>query len=144
MTESIEIDATQCQVKYGDVFFTTSSETPEEVGMSSVWDKHTENVYLNSFCFGFRPTVKMDLFFLAYILRSNEFRQSISFLAQGISRYNISKRKTMELGLSLPSLAEQQKIGTYFRTLDALITQHAIQLQKLKQIKSACLEKMFV
>lgn len=39
---------------------------------------------------------------------------------------------------------EQQKIGTYFRTLDALISKHAIQLQKLQQIKSACLEKMFV
>ena len=39
---------------------------------------------------------------------------------------------------------EQQKIGTYFRTLDALISQHATQLQKLKQLKSACLEKMFV
>ncbi len=36
MTEPIEIDLSQFQVKYGDVFFTTSSETPEEVGMSSV------------------------------------------------------------------------------------------------------------
>lgn len=40
--------------------------------------------------------------------------------------------------------AEQQKIGTYFRTLDELISKHAIQLQKLNQLKSACLEKMFV
>lgn len=39
---------------------------------------------------------------------------------------------------------EQQKIGTHFRQLDELISMHAIQLQKLKQIKSACLEKMFV
>lgn len=39
---------------------------------------------------------------------------------------------------------EQQKIGAYFRNLDTLITQHATQLQKLQQIKSACLEKMFV
>jgi type I restriction enzyme S subunit len=39
---------------------------------------------------------------------------------------------------------EQQKIGTYFRVLDGLISQHATQLQKLQQIKSACLEKMFV
>jgi len=39
---------------------------------------------------------------------------------------------------------EQQKISTYFRTLDTLIAKHATQLQKLQQIKSACLEKMFV
>ena len=43
-----------------------------------------------------------------------------------------------------PEIVEQQKIGTYFRTLDALITQHATQFQKLQQLKSACLEKMFV
>ena len=39
---------------------------------------------------------------------------------------------------------EQKKIGTYFHALDELIAQHATQLQKLQQIKSACLEKMFV
>lgn len=49
-----------------------------------------------------------------------------------------------ELWLSIPSPAEQQKIGTYFRTLDSLISKHTTQLQKLQQIKSACLEKMFV
>lgn len=42
------------------------------------------------------------------------------------------------------TIAEQQKIGTYFRTFDSLISKHATQLQKLQQIKSACLEKMFV
>ena len=40
--------------------------------------------------------------------------------------------------------AEQHKIGTYFRQLDELISKHAIQRQKLQQLKSACLEKMFV
>lgn len=46
--------------------------------------------------------------------------------------------------VALPCEAEQQKIGCYFRTLDTLISKYAIHLQKLKQIKSACLEKMFV
>jgi len=34
--ESIELDARQHSIKHGDIFFTVSSETPEEVGMSSV------------------------------------------------------------------------------------------------------------
>ena len=42
------------------------------------------------------------------------------------------------------SFTEQQKIGTYFRQLDELISRHATQLEKLKQVKAACLEKMFV
>ena len=66
MTDKVEIDTTQTEVKYGDVLFTTSSETPEEVGMSSVWLGDTPNTYLNSFCFGFRPKQKIDLYFLGY------------------------------------------------------------------------------
>ncbi|WP_373845572.1 restriction endonuclease subunit S, partial [Clostridium sp.] len=52
MIEKVEIDKSQNQVVYGDVFFTTSSETPEEVGMSSIWLSNEKNTYLNSFCFG--------------------------------------------------------------------------------------------
>lgn len=48
------------------------------------------------------------------------------------------------ISVQRPSEAEQQKIGHYFRTLDELISQHALQLQKLKQLKAACLERMFV
>lgn len=44
----------------------------------------------------------------------------------------------------VPSYAEQQKIGAYFRNLDQQISLQAQRLEKLKQIKAACLEKMFV
>ena len=124
MTEPIEIDIKQNKVKYGDVFFTTSSETPEEVGMSCVWLENDDNTYLNSFCFGYRPSEIIDPFYLAYMLRSENVRKNITFLAQGISRYNISKNKMMEISIPIPSLAEQQQIGTYFRNLDTLITLH--------------------
>lgn len=145
MTEPIEIDTHQNEVRKGDVFFTISSETPNEVGMSSVWSDETNNVYLNSFCFGFRPLPNLHSDFLAYVLRADAFRKRICVLAQGISRYNISKAKVMKIPVSIPpDPEEQQKIGTYFRTLDELISKHAIQLQKLKQIKSSFLEKMFV
>ena len=59
-----------------------------------------------------------------------------------IGHYTVEQAK--KTPITLPSQAEQQRIGTYFRTLDELISQHAIQLQKLKQLKSACLEKMYV
>src|SRR5690554_7731481 len=57
--ESIEVDNTQNEVQFGDVIFTTSSETPEEVGMSSVWLGNRQDTYLNSFCFGYRPLIKI-------------------------------------------------------------------------------------
>ena len=124
MTEPIEIDPKQNEVEVGDVFFTTSSETPEEVGMSSVLLEKRGKTYLNSFCFGFRPSEKIDSYYLAYMLRSESARDKIILLAQGISRYNISKNKVMEIAVSLPSLDEQKMIGQYFRQLDNLITLH--------------------
>ena len=58
-------------VKYGDVLFTLSSETPEEVGVGSVY-LGKEEVYLNSFCFG----IHIENTRLAYspYLRSEERR----------------------------------------------------------------------
>ena len=124
MTEPIEIDPKQNEVEVGDVFFTTSSETPEEVGMSSILLEKRGKTYLNSFCFGFRPSEKLDSYYLAYMLRSESTRAKIILLAQGISRYNISKNKVMEIAVSLPSLDEQKMIGQYFSQLDNLITLH--------------------
>ena len=144
LTEAVEIDAMQNEVKYGDVFFTTSSETPEEVGMSSVWLGNSENTYLNSFCFGYRPSAEVDYHYLAYMLRSPKVRKQIIFLAQGISRYNISKNRVMEIPIPIPELEEQAKIGEYFRKLDNLISLNQRKLEKLKNIKKTMLEKMFV
>jgi len=143
MVEAIEIDNKQNKVQTGDVFFTTSSETPDEVGMSSVWLEDTNNIYLNSFCFGYRPSIKFDNYYLAYMLRSNSVRKKLIFLAQGISRYNISKNKVMEIEIPIPKIQEQQCIGAYFRNLDNLITLHQRKYDKLVNIKKAMLEKMF-
>lgn len=144
MTEAVEIDDKQNKVLFGDVLFTTSSETPEEVGMSSVWLENAENIYLNSFCFGYRPTKEFNPYYLAYMLRSPSIREKITFLAQGISRYNISKNKIMDIEIPIPSIVEQKQIGEHFRTLDSLITLHHRKLEKLEQIKQAMLHKMFV
>lgn len=122
--EAVEIDSSQNQVVYGDVFFTVSSETPDEVGMSSVWLSDQEDVYLNSFCFGYRQDSTFDPHYLAYMLRSSSVRSNLTLLAQGISRFNISKNKVMELSVPVPSVVEQKQLGQYFTKLDNLITLH--------------------
>ena len=141
--EPIEIDNSQNEVRFGDVFFTTSSETPEEVGMSSIWLENSENTYLNSFCFGFRPTERFDPYYLAYMLRSEDVRKKITFLAQGISRYNISKSKMMDIEIPVPKEGEQRLLGAFFRHLDHLITLHQRKYSRLCNVKKSMLEKMF-
>lgn len=144
LTEPIEKDEKQNQVKFGDVLFTTSSETPNEVGMSSVWLGNFQNCYLNSFCFGYRLTQKINHYYLAYLLRSENIRNKIILLAQGISRYNISKNKMMDISISIPNSEEQEKIGAFFSKLDKLITLQQRKVEKLKNIKKALLNKMFI
>lgn len=142
--DSVKIDTKQNEVKKGDVFFTTSSETPEEVGMSSVWKYNYDNVYLNSFTFGYRPNIEFDLDYLAAMLRSTTVRKKITFLAQGISRYNISKTKMMDIEVPVPSLEEQAKIGAFLSNVEQTITLHQRKLDLLKEQKKGFLQKMFV
>ena len=76
--------------------FTGSSETPEECGMSSVLTSITdENLYLNSFCFGFRFYDKKLMLpeFSKYVFRSSEIRKQIKRTASGVTRFNVSKKK---------------------------------------------------
>lgn len=141
--DNVEIDSSQNEVKKGDILFTTSSETPEEVGMSSVWLYDIPNTYLNSFCFGFRPFVDIDNYFSAYLMRSPNIRNDFKFLAQGISRFNISKQRVMEISTCLPHNCEQQIIGTFFKELDELIGAKEEELKKLRQLKAALLDAMF-
>ncbi|WP_322876474.1 restriction endonuclease subunit S [Mycoplasmopsis felis] len=144
--DRIEKDCKQNSIKYGDIFVTTSSEIPEEVGMTSIWPfKDKENIYLNSFCFGIRLNNINNYYinFLAYNLRNNELRKDIVLLAQGISRFNISNRRFMKLNILLPNISEQQKIGKLLDQISNLISLEEIKLNKLKQLRETLLQKMF-
>ena len=63
---------------------------------------------------------------------------------QGTSIKGITKDELLAKIIMVPEYAEQQQIGAFFRNLDNLITLHQRELEKLKNIKKACLEKMFV
>ena len=142
--ERVEIDPSQNVVRGGDALFTVSSETPEEVGMSCVWPSDLDNLYLNSFCFGYRQDGTFDPSYLAYMLRADSFRNQVEMLAQGISRFNISKGKVMEIEVPVPDKEEQTLIGRFFVDLDNLITLHQRKHDQLATLKKSLLEKMFV
>jgi type I restriction enzyme S subunit len=122
-------------VKSGDIIFTTSSETPEEVGMSSAVLTDIGQLYLNSFCFGFRIKKQNEFTpsFAKHLFRSAELRRAISSLAQGSTRYNLSKNEFLKINIHLPKRAEQEQI---VEVLDAVETVHAKEQMKLKKLKS--------
>lgn len=93
----------------------------------------------------YRPLVKFASGYLGYYMNSASYHRQLLPLMQGIKVTSISKSTMQNTEIYYPkSETEQEKIGTYFRELDHLITLHQRKLEKLKNIKKSCLEKMFV
>lgn len=143
---NIDDNENQNQVKYGDIFFTISSETPQEIGMSSVLLNEVENMYLNSFCFGFRIHSFKVLLpeFARFLFRSKSFRKLIVKLAQGSTRYNMSKTELLKLLVQLPSFEEQTKIASFLSSIDEKIQTEKEILKQLESQKKYLLQNMFV
>lgn len=147
--EFVEIsnDEKQNKVKINDLFFTTSSETPDEVAFCSVLlDEFDSPIYLNSFCFGVRPKNQNELnsVYASFYFKSDSFRKKILHLAQGSTRYNISKKEFMEIEFLLPCIEEQVKIANYLSVLDQNIEILAKQIEHAKAWKKGLLQQMFV
>ena len=131
-------------VKYGDVFFTVSSETANEVGMTSVLLDEVTNTYLNSFCFGLRlHNYNLLLpFFALYYFRSAYFRKIMSIIAQGSTRFNISKTEVLNIQLNIPSIPEQQAIAEVLSTADQEIELAKKRLKAFRTQKSALIQQL--
>lgn len=134
----------QNQARIGDLFFNGSSETPEELGMCSVLVDDLENIYLNSFCFGFRfhEGVKDNGLFLSYFFRSGQGRELLYSLAQGATRYNLSKANFLKLEVVLPQTEEQTAIATVLSDMDADIAAFEARCDKTKAIKQGMMQEL--
>ena len=144
----IGLNEHQNKVQCGNVFFTTSSETPEEVGLTSVLiDRIDKPLYLNSFCFGFRlnDNNEFNNTFLAYLLRGESVRLQISKMAQGSTRYNLSKTQLLnKLNLYYPNdKNEQQKIADILSTCDEVIEKTEETIEKYRQVKVGMMQDLF-
>lgn len=140
-TEAVNVALTESQnrVQPGDWLFNGSSEIPEEVALCS-WVKDCgSDVYLNSFCFGFRPNDPSTIsgLFMAYFFRARPGRLAVSSLAQGATRYNISKSALLQTPLVLPDAAEQHAIAGILSDMDADIAAVETRLIKARDIKQA-------
>ena len=133
-------------VAKGDIFFTGSSETPEEVGMASVLSEDLENCYLNSFCFGFRLN-SFEMYnplFLVYYFRSLKFKKELFKLAQGSTRFNISKKELLKKEIEVPSKIEQDYYVCIINNMFMKINHINEELSSIKNFKKGLLQKMFV
>jgi len=141
---NLKTGESQNSAQIGDLFFNGSSETPEEVGMCSILLNDVPNLYLNSFCFGFRLKKELGIngLYLTYYFRSKEGRKLFYSMAQGATRYNLSKSNFNKLDVPIPGIEEQKFIADTLRDIDFDIQLHEEKLDKIKSIKQGMMQQL--
>lgn len=93
-----------------------------------------------------RPITEQNFNFWEYYIHSEKVMRSklVNATKAGTMMNELVPEDLFRQTILVPSIAEQCKIGVFFKSLDHLITLHQRELEKLKNIKKACLEKMFV
>lgn len=139
-------DKKQNLVKKDDLFFTGSSETPEETGMVSVLENNVSDCYLNSFSFGYRlnDTLKFNSIFLGYYFRNPFMRKILTILSQGSTRFNLSKKEVLKIRITIPSTEEQEKIASFLSSVDKKIDLLDQEIEYVEEYKKGLLQKMFI
>lgn len=95
--------------------------------------------------FDFKNKEQHDDYYWKIVFMSRSFIERLRLITYGIrDGRSISFNEFKELSFLFPSKEEQQSIATFFRSLDRKIALETARLEKLKQIKLACLDKMFV
>jgi type I restriction enzyme S subunit len=144
--DAVRIASNESQnlVLRGDLLFNGSSETPEEVAMCSLMMEDVRNLYLNSFCFGFRfhDDTQANGLFLAYYIRSREGRELMKSLAQGSTRYNLSKGALLDASIQLPPLPEQIAIAAVLSDMDAELSALEVRRDKTRALKQGMMQEL--
>jgi type I restriction enzyme S subunit len=144
----VKINETEQQsvVSYGDILFTLSSETPNEVGMGAVYLGDTYPLYLNSFCFGVRIIDESKIFppFLAYYISTKSFRKAVFPLAQGSTRFNLQKSDFMKKMFLFPKVEKQNKIYTTLKAYSDKLSIEKRIAKLLCEQKSFLLRQLFI
>lgn len=120
LVNSTEKERQTCSIKRGDVFLTRTSETDDELGMSSVALKDYPNATFNGFTKRLRPLGNVEIYpeFVAYYFRSPRFRANIVGMSSITTRASLNNSMLAELPLLLPNYEEQVRIATILKCLD--------------------------
>ena len=135
------------EVKKGDLFFTRTSETIEEIGYPSVMLDEPENTVFSGFVLRgrcFLDQDPLDDLFKKYVFFTESFRNEMLKKSSMTTRALTSGTSIKEMVFFHPSSkVEQRKIGELLSQIDNSITLHQRKYEKLQNIKKSMLEKMF-
>ncbi|MBT0810145.1 restriction endonuclease subunit S [Litoribacter ruber] len=123
LMDTSEKEKTVYSIKSGDIFLTRTSETLDELGMSSVAIKDYEMASFSGFLKRLRPTQEDITYpkYMAFYLRSKLFRKTMTNNAIMTLRASLNEQIFSYLDLVLPEFEEQKKIGDFLFQLNSKI-----------------------
>ena len=129
------------RTEFGDFIYSSNNLETGSIGLNKYGKACISPVYSI-----FQPTGIADSDFLGRRLVRKDFINSMVKWRQGViyGQWRIHESDFLKIDIPVPSVEEQKQIGTFLDYLDNLITLHQRELEKLKNLKKACLEKMFV
>ena len=122
----------QNRVKKNDIFFLMSSETHEDLGKTCILIDDVDELYLNSFCKGFRIHDENIIpLFINYQLLGHTFKELISVEGRGFTRINLRQDDVKDLSVYIPPLKEQKEIVSFLKEQEGVVNE-IIQLEEEK------------
>ena len=133
------------QVRKGDILFTPSSETPDDIGHSAVVLEDLPNTLYSYHLvrLTIRESISIDLKFRGYFCNFKEVLRQFELSSTGVTRYTLSRKDFEEVEIILPiSLTEQHKIAEILETIDETIEKTDEIFKKYKRIKQGLMHDL--
>ena len=145
LVEVDEKERNSYSIKKGDVFITRTSETMEELGMSTVALKDYPNATYNGFTKRLRPiTELLEPRFIGYYLRTPEFRGNFMAFSAMTTRACLINVYFFILEFPVPPLPVQQRIASILSAYDDLIENNQKQIKLLEEAAQRLYKEWFV
>ena len=124
----------------GDVLF---ARTGASVGKTYIYRRSDGDLYFAGFLIRAKIKSDYDADFVFQNTLTDSYDSYIRITSQRSGQPGVNAQEYANFALSVPSLAEQKKIGAYFSHLDTLITLHQRKCDKYKSIKAGLIRKLF-
>jgi len=146
LVKSNDKERNACSIKRGDVFLTRTSETMDELGMSSIARKDYPNATFNGFCKRLRPFTDIPIYpeYVGYFLRSPQFRNTLTAFSTMSTRASLNNGMIGSLKIILPPFQEQKAIAHILGSLDDKIELNRQMNATLKGMAQALFKSWFV
>ena len=148
LVNSNEKEQSSCNVSRGDILITRTSESLEEVGMTSVALKDYPNSTFNGFSKRLRikknAPIEISPLFMGYLLRTRFFRKSVANYATMTTRASLNGESIKSIPLSFPSFPVQEEIGKTLHSLEKKIALLRQQNQTLEELAQTLFKRWFV